>query len=176
MSQHTDDPYQIAQREIERLFRDLIYQRASTILRDPEAARYVWGIGFHWYEPWSGGDPMYDNVKLTHDTFPDKPLIFTEGCKDAFDRDKVDDWKLGEMYGRQMIHDFNNGTVAWCDWNILLDETGGPNHVNNVCFAPIHADTRRRGITVEQVDEAVDRARQARRREHRNDNPPPSPE
>ena len=28
------------------------------------------------------------------------------------------------------------------DWNILLDETGGPNHVNNLCFAPIHADTR----------------------------------
>jgi HSP20 family protein len=27
MSQHTDDPYLIAQREIERLFRDLIYQR-----------------------------------------------------------------------------------------------------------------------------------------------------
>jgi glucosylceramidase len=41
-----------------------------------------------------------------------------------------------------MINDFNNGTVAWTDWNILLDETGGPNHVNNLCFAPIHADTR----------------------------------
>lgn len=122
--------------------RDLIYQRASTILADPEAARYVWGIGFHWYEPWSGGEPMYNNVKLTYEAFPDKHLIFTEGCKEAFDIDKVDDWKLGEMYGRQMIHDFNNGTAAWCDWNILLDETGGPNHVNNLCFAPLHADTR----------------------------------
>ena len=35
--------------------RDLIYQRVSTILADPKAAQYVWGIGFHWYEPWSGG-------------------------------------------------------------------------------------------------------------------------
>jgi glucosylceramidase len=122
--------------------RDLIYQRASTILSDPAAARYVWGIGFHWYEPWSGGDPMYDNVKLTYEAFPDKHLIFTEGCKEAFDIDKVDDWKLGELYGRQMINDFNNGTAAWCDWNILLDETGGPNHVKNLCFAPLHADTR----------------------------------
>lgn len=122
--------------------RDLIYQRASTILSDPEAARYVWGIGFHWYEPWSGGEPMFDNVKLTYEAFPDKHLIFTEGCKEAFDLDKVDDWKLGEMYGRQMIHDFNNGMMAWTDWNILLDETGGPNHVANLCFAPIHADTR----------------------------------
>jgi glucosylceramidase len=55
---------------------------------------------------------------------------------------KVGDWKLGEMYGRQMIHDFNNGTAGWTDWNVLLDETGGPNHVNNLCFAPLHADTK----------------------------------
>jgi glucosylceramidase len=34
------------------------------------------------------------------------------------------------------------GGVAWTDWNILLDEKGGPNHVGNFCFAPIHADTR----------------------------------
>jgi glucosylceramidase len=41
-----------------------------------------------------------------------------------------------------MINDFNNGTVGWTDWNILLDETGGPNHVQNFCFAPVHADTK----------------------------------
>jgi glucosylceramidase len=39
-----------------------------------------------------------------------------------------------------MINDFNNGTVGWTDWNILLDQNGGPNHVQNFCFAPIHAD------------------------------------
>jgi glucosylceramidase len=40
-----------------------------------------------------------------------------------------------------MINDFNRGTVGWTDWNILLDQNGGPNHVGNFCFAPIHADT-----------------------------------
>jgi glucosylceramidase len=39
-----------------------------------------------------------------------------------------------------MINDFNQGTVGWTDWNILLDQTGGPNHVGNLCFAPIHGD------------------------------------
>lgn len=122
--------------------RDLLYQRASTLLKDPEAAKYLWGIGFHWYEPWSGGEPMFDNVKLVSEAFPDKNLIFTEGCTELFNMQKIYDWRLGEKYGTSMIHDFNNGTVAWTDWNILLDEKGGPNHAENFCFAPVHADTK----------------------------------
>lgn len=122
--------------------RDLVYQRAGTILADPKAARFVWGIGFHWYEPWSGGEPMFDNIKLVHESFPDKHLIFTEGCSDSFNAQRLDDWKLGEQYGRSMINDFNGGAVGWTDWNILLDETGGPNHAKNFCFAPVHADTK----------------------------------
>ena len=127
--------------------RDLIYQRVSTMLSDPQAAKFVWGIGYHWYEPWSGGDPMFDNVKLVHETFPDKPLIFTEGCVDAFDPHRIGEWKFGERYGRSMINDFNNGTVGWTDWNVLLDERGGPNHVDNFCFAPVHANTKTGEIT-----------------------------
>src|SRR6266850_2343740 len=122
--------------------RDLIYQRVSTILADPKAAQYVWGIGYHWYEPWSGGDMMFDNVRLVHETFPDKPLIFTEGTVDSFKANDIHNWRLGEYYGRSMINDFNDGAVGWTDWNVLLDEQGGPNHVGNFCFAPVHADTK----------------------------------
>ena len=35
-----------------------------------------------------------------------------------------------------------SATVAWTDWNLLLDETGGPNHVGNLCSAPILVDTK----------------------------------
>ncbi|MBL0100715.1 MAG: glycoside hydrolase family 30 protein, partial [Saprospiraceae bacterium] len=69
-------------------------------------------------------------------------LMFTEGCVESFDAGKYQYWANGERYGRSIIHDFNNGTVGWTDWNILLDETGGPNHVGNFCFAPIHADSK----------------------------------
>lgn len=122
--------------------RDLLYQRASTILEDPEASKYIWGIGFHWYETWTGAGQNFENVRLTHEAFPDKNLMFTEGCVEKFEFNRLNDWALGERYGLSMINDFNGGTVGWTDWNILLDEKGGPNHVGNFCFAPVHADTR----------------------------------
>ncbi len=122
--------------------RDLLFQRASTVLDDPEAAKYVWGIGYHWYETWTGSGMLFDNERRVHETYPTTNLIFTEGCVENFKLDQVNDWRLGERYGLSMINDFNAGTVGWTDWNVLLDETGGPNHVGNFCFAPVIADTR----------------------------------
>lgn len=122
--------------------RDLITHRANTIFGDTAAAKYAWGIGFHWYEPWAGGKPMWDNLKNVKESFPDKNLLFTEGCVEKFIETDYQRWSNGERYGKSMINDFNSGTVGWTDWNILLDHNGGPNHVGNFCFAPIHADTR----------------------------------
>lgn len=122
--------------------RDLVSHRANTIFDDPEASKYAWGIGFHWYETWTGGEPKFDNLDNIKDSYPDKNLVFTEGCNEKFDPAKYQYFPNAERYGRSMINDFNQGTVIWTDWNILLDETGGPNHVQNLCFAPIHADTK----------------------------------
>ena len=121
--------------------RDLMYHRANVIYSDPEASKYVWGLGFHWYETWTGASQNFDNVKKVQESYPDKNLMFTEGCLEKFDATKYQFWPNAERYGIAMINDFNNGTTAWTDWNILLDQHGGPNHVGNFCFAPIHADT-----------------------------------
>ncbi|MBK8492805.1 MAG: glycoside hydrolase family 30 protein [Saprospirales bacterium] len=122
--------------------RDLINHRVNTILEDPEAEKYVWGVGFHWYESWTGGEQMFVNVGNVQESYPSKKLIFTEGCADSFNPERYQFWPNAERYGQSMINDFNMGTVAWTDWNVLLDETGGPNHVQNFCFAPVHADTQ----------------------------------
>lgn len=122
--------------------RDLMVNRSNVIFDDAEASKYAWGTGFHWYETWTGAEPLFDNVGIVNNAYPDKNLMFTEGCIEKFDAAKYQFWPNAERYGEQMIHDFNNGTVAWTDWNILLDENGGPNHVGNFCFAPVHADTR----------------------------------
>lgn len=84
---------------------------------------------------------MFDNVRKVYEAYPDNKLLFTEGCVEKFDANKYQFWPNAERYGKAMINDFNNGTVGWTDWNILLDQNGGPNHVGNFCFAPIHADT-----------------------------------
>jgi glucosylceramidase len=117
--------------------RGLMYQRAKVVLEDPEASKFVWGTGFHWYT----GD-HFDNVRLVSEAFPDKKLIFTEGCTYPFNYDSLKIYKQGEVYGKSVLMDINNGASAWTDWNILLDETGGPNHVGNFCEAPVIGNTK----------------------------------
>lgn len=117
--------------------RTLMYERARVMLDDPAAAKYVWGVGYHWYV-----NDSYDNVRLVRDAYPHVNLILTEACLYPYDRTKLGEWHWGESYGTAILRDLNNGAVGWTDWNILLDEQGGPNHVQNFCYAPIHADTQ----------------------------------
>jgi glucosylceramidase len=116
--------------------RDLMVERASVVYSDPQAARYVWGTGFHWY-----GEDHFDHVQLLHDAWPDKQLLFTEGCQEGGPH--PGEWSLAERYARSVIQDLNHWTVGWIDWNLLLDEYGGPNHVGNYCSAPVLADAGR---------------------------------
>ena len=115
--------------------RDRMFERAKVVLDDPTASKYVWGVGFHWY-----GMDKFDNVQLVHEIFPDKKLFLTEGCQEGGPH--LGSWDLGERYARSIINDLNRWTVGWVDWNIILDETGGPNHVENFCSAPIIVDTK----------------------------------
>jgi glucosylceramidase len=114
--------------------RDEMVERASVIFSDAQAAKYVWGTGFHWYV-----ENHFDHVQQVHDAWPDKFLLFTEGCQEGGPH--LGNYSLGERYGHSIINDLNHWTVGWIDWNLLLDETGGPNHVGNLCSAPLIALT-----------------------------------
>jgi glucosylceramidase len=113
--------------------RDRLVERTSVVYGDEAASKYVWGAGFHWY-----GEDHFDQLTLTHDAWPDKHLLFTEGCQEGGPH--TGEWALAERYARSMINDLNRWTVGWIDWNLLLDDSGGPNHVGNLCSAPILAD------------------------------------
>jgi glucosylceramidase len=122
--------------------RGILYQRAKAVYDDPAAARYVWGTAFHWYV----GD-HFDNVRVVHDAWPEKALLFTEGTPVNYSPEVVKDWKWGEVYATSILRDVQNWAAGWTDWNVLLDERGGPNHVGNFCFAPVHGDTKTGELT-----------------------------
>ncbi len=115
--------------------RDHMLSHARVIYDNPAAAQYVWGTAFHWYV----GD-WFENVQKLHDAYPEKKLLFTEGCQEGGPH--LGEWGLGERYARSMINDLNRWTVGWIDWNLVLDEKGGPNHAGNYCSAPVMIDTR----------------------------------
>ena len=81
----------------------------------------------------------FENLSRLHYAFPAQHLVFTEGCQEG--GPQVGEWFTGERYGRNIIGDMRNWVEGWIDWNIVLDENGGPNHVGNYCDAPVIADT-----------------------------------
>jgi len=149
--------------------RDGMLERAHVAYNDPECSKYIWGMGYHWYgdarfETWPERSEVpyedrqkdcnalfelraragFDNVRKVAELAPAKHILFTEGCQELSGRklsDVLGMWKYGERYGMNIINDLNSGTEGWIDWNLYLDENGGPNHVGNNCVAPIICDT-----------------------------------
>jgi glucosylceramidase len=141
--------------------RDHLLDWTNAILSDPEVCNYVWGTAVHWY---SSTVEWYSQVlDSVHRKFPDKPLMQTEGCIDSeipvwqddawyWTREATDwgyTWAPEEdkhlhpkyapvyRYARDLIGGLNSWLSGWIDWNIVLDDKGGPNHANNWCVAPV---------------------------------------
>ena len=122
--------------------RERVVDRAAVMLSDTVASNYVKGLAFHWYS----GD-YFEELEMFHKVYPDKELIFSEGCYE-YGRGMIDTTKIGERYARDMIGNCNNYCTIFCDWNLLLNAQGGPNHVGNFCDAPIMADTDKDEIDI----------------------------
>ncbi len=119
--------------------KDALYRRAKEYFKDDKVRQRVWGMAFHWYS----GDHFGDLEAVFHE-YPEKSLLFTEGTIEG--GVKLDHWASGEHYGHHMIGDLNHHACGFIDWNLLLDQTGGPNHVGNYCDAPIIADLDKKQI------------------------------
>ena len=98
--------------------KERVYDRSKKIFASKKVEEKVWGVGFHWYS----GD-HFDGLRLVHEKY-NKPLISTEICGSI----NSDALFLAERYCRELCGDFNNFTNAFCDWNLLLSDKGGPFH------------------------------------------------
>ena len=124
--------------------KERMVERALAMLSSGENDKYIDGIAFHWYT----GD-HFEQLEMFHKLYPDKDIVFSEGCYE-YSKGAEDTVKIGEKYAHDMIGNFNNYCNTFCDWNLLLNSEGGPNHVGNFCDAPIMADTDKDEIDIHE--------------------------
>lgn len=106
------------------------FEWAETLI-DKETEHMIAGLAFHWYS----GD-HFESLRMIREKYPDKKLFLSEACIE-FSKFSPDDYlNNAQKYAHDMIGDFNAGMCVFIDWNLVLDELGGPNHVKNYCDAP----------------------------------------
>ena len=141
--------------------RDEVKRWTKTIYNDFAAANFIWGTAVHWYSSTVSWYP--ETLNEIHKEYPDKKILHTEGCVDAevpvwrddkwYWSEEATDWgytwapekdkplhpkyKPAFRYARDIIGGLNSWFVGWVDWNIVLDDKGGPNHANNWAVAPV---------------------------------------
>ena len=112
--------------------KDDAYRRFKETIEDEETSKYVKGVAVHWYT----GD-HFEALDMIKQQFPDKEMVFTEGCVEYSRFSDTNEIDKAEMYAHDILGNLNSGITAFLDWNLLLDDKGGPNHVKNFCAAPI---------------------------------------
>lgn len=116
--------------------KEKVLDRAWETMGDEKMKEMVGGIAFHWYS----GD-HFENLELAGRQFPGKRLVFSEGCVEHSIWGTDAELTGAIHYAHEYIGDLNAGADTFIDWNLLLDEKGGPNHVGNFCDAPMMYDT-----------------------------------
>lgn len=120
--------------------KQLMVEYAQAAYNHPTAKEYVDGVAFHWYT----GD-WFNNVAQVHREYPQAILLASEA---TYERSQwkpgtlqtYAEFRFGEGYAHDIIGDLNAGSSGWIDWNLVLDISGGPNHVGNVCDAAMVVD------------------------------------
>lgn len=102
----------------------------------------VTGVALHWYS----GD-HFDALRMIKERYPHLKLLFSEACIEYKSYGTNDHLANARRYAHDLIGNLNAGIQLFHDWNIVLDETGGPNHANNFCDAPIMYDRQSQTLT-----------------------------
>lgn len=116
------------------------FERACQVI-DETTDGMIAGVAFHWYS----GD-HFEALSLIREKFPDKKLILSESCLELSKFGKEDQCVNAGRLAHDMIGNLNHGMNGFYDWNILLDEEGGPNHTGNYCDAPFLFDAGKKEL------------------------------
>ncbi|XP_054152712.1 putative glucosylceramidase 4 [Oppia nitens] len=116
-------------------------QFAQVIFDDRQTSRLVAGMAYHWYT-----NPLtdYSDFDWLHQSYPMKFILSTESCVLRFLETKrvhLGAWDAFDKYAYNIIKDLNYWVNGWVDWNLALDEQGGPNWFNGFVDSPIIINT-----------------------------------
>lgn len=110
--------------------KERVFEWAETII-DTETNSMIRGMAFHWYS----GD-HFEALRMIREKYPDKQLLLSEACIE-YSKFSADDYlNNAQKYAHDMMGNLNEGMNTFLDWNLILNEEGGPNHVGNFCDAP----------------------------------------
>ena len=115
--------------------KERVYEWMREVI-DDKTDHMVAGAAVHWYS----GD-HFEALRLCREQFPGKKLIVSESCFEYRVYGSVAPVFAAQKLAHEIIGDLNNGVSAFCDWNLLLDEHGGPCYAENFCLAPFLYDT-----------------------------------
>lgn len=119
--------------------KDQLYERVAEMSKDLFLKHHIFGAAFHWYS----GD-YFDKLDAVHKDFPSMNMVSTESC--VVFPENLEDWSIGERYGHEIIGDMNHWTNGYIDWNLFLNEKGGPNLADNYCASPIILDSEKNDL------------------------------
>lgn len=137
---------------------------AGAILNHSDALQYIDGVGYHWYmalestfqnvpaqppvpialvqNQVGGGAYVKDIWEQLQTHGEDKFVMATEACNGyalgtSWVGPRPGEWGYGYAYSHDVMWQLRNGASGWTDWNLLLDQQGGPNLAGNFVDAPV---------------------------------------
>lgn len=129
-------------------------------MMDEETLDMVEGFAYHWYS----GD-HFEALSMLRQKYPGKVLMHSESCglhipgkpmsfdvpaemvqslpsemQSHFQKTSSQiDYEDAVQYAHDLIGDINHGMQRWIDWNLIVDQRGGPRHVFGGFAAPLVA-------------------------------------
>ncbi len=104
-----------------------------TLENHPETLEKLAGVAFHYYAG------SIEQTGVIQQAFPQLEMHFTEGGPRLYDNYATDHCKWGTM----LVKVLRQGFASFCGWNLMLDETGGPNIGPFFCggLVTLHSET-----------------------------------
>ncbi|XP_038213585.1 lysosomal acid glucosylceramidase-like [Zerene cesonia] len=103
---------------------------------DKNSLNFVDGIAVHYYGNFVPPTILEDLHRRYN-----KIMIATEACEGPMPwhpmKVKIGSWERAQRYAKYILEDLNHYMAGWIDWNLCLDENGGPNWAENFVDAPI---------------------------------------